>query len=1160
MPFPNEHAARQSDPGRFDRFRRGKPEGFPSGVEAIWGIRADGGTEIQSIRAKASEWTVAEFREWLEEHDFKATIEQATEKFLFGYSAGKARLAPDIVPLIPKHATYVEPFCGSSSVYLAKPELSETEVLNDIDPELIGTLRLIASLTDDEIEKLEGYDWVSAEKTHGKIKASSPSDKLGKVYKFLYLTRFSRRRDRSASYDPTHAGIDAKSMSRVRRHREQLKRAKIYCGDYRKVVSKFDGPNTFFFFDPPYVGTNGNVREKDFDEAAFEEVLRSIKGKFLVTYGVKGQLETKGFHVRRIMDDKSRNYAGGGGGGGVPTLLISNYTLGKALETMEEIELTSEQTKLIVTTGALAKVVGEELLALADRTEVLSAAMPTQLIRKTAKSIERCGERFLAFGMAPEPEHVRGLPPVVQAQVLSATLKLLTGMPELFMVEKRTVDERLAQFSAAVDALADLDHGDPPTTVGKLAVAEITEKALRDLDDKDLELAHEAIHNLFEGHFEKNDQLFRGGVRRDDVIAAELLLQAEMSTRKIPHRQNDGLAAEARKRSEAKKADLATSDVKVVPAQPKLRRLPAGLIGEVETDKREGVIQYHFLGKTMHVDFRVNAGGYLIGWTFEAQRPGSLSSEVDSLAKAVEVAETFSVEGDRFVRSLRGGVVAEPKTAQQVEWLGIDGGVFEPSEIGATATTKGVLATVARPMVEFGVQSDSLCEYFLSGEISGALVLTKSAGGWEARFHSAHLPHALRAGTTGEHLGLPESLRADVPEPLRFWTCQDEEIAKRMREALIKSRLFTQDNVRLVSGEFRRVQCKFFLAPASALEAETWRGRLATAFDSEIEESFGTIREPKKAALAYLDVGCGDLGPVVKTAHGMKGGYVISAKDTPSARFALSRLGETFKFLPGENDALECLDRIFVSSHPLAKSSSVEFVKDTTESKAWQSLSKRPTTAQLLIEAGPPIEWSGAVAAIIGEEGRKRVRALWEALSDDDKRKVEAAFARHMDGEDEPDSDLAQGILTRYGELAKRYVVDLDMVDFVTKRKMSVVKADPKAEKEERYVLGIVLEPEVRDAQGDIYSEEEVRTSAHTFMEQFQNLGLMHTKLVNDKAAILESYLAPVDFTAGGQKVKRGTWLLASRVKDDNLWSQVKSDELTGYSIGGSAVRVPDRG
>jgi DNA adenine methylase len=111
---------------------------------------------------------------------------------------------------------------------------------------------------------------------------------------------------------------------------------------------------------------------------------------------------------------------------------------------------------------------------------------------------------------------------------------------------------------------------------------------------------------------------------------------------------------------------------------------------------------------------------------------------------------------------------------------------------------------------------------------------------------------------------------------------------------------------------------------------------------------------------------------------------------------------------------------------------------------------------------------------------------------------------------------------------------------------------------DERFVLGIVLEPEVVDAQGDIYSPEEIRKAAHLFMQEFGGLGLMHRMQVNDQVKVLESFLAPTDFELGGLPVKKGTWMLGVRVLSDALWEQVKSGALTGFSIGGSARRVPE--
>jgi DNA adenine methylase len=100
-----------------------------------------------------------------------------------------------------------------------------------------------------------------------------------------------------------------------------------------------------------------------------------------------------------------------------------------------------------------------------------------------------------------------------------------------------------------------------------------------------------------------------------------------------------------------------------------------------------------------------------------------------------------------------------------------------------------------------------------------------------------------------------------------------------------------------------------------------------------------------------------------------------------------------------------------------------------------------------------------------------------------------------------------------------------------------------------------VLEPERVDAQQDIYSAAEVRDAAHRFMEEYRNLGLMHREILGEQVKILESYLAPAEFEADGTRIKKGTWLLAVRVTDDDLWRQIKSGELTGFSIGGTALR-----
>lgn len=113
-----------------------------------------------------------------------------------------------------------------------------------------------------------------------------------------------------------------------------------------------------------------------------------------------------------------------------------------------------------------------------------------------------------------------------------------------------------------------------------------------------------------------------------------------------------------------------------------------------------------------------------------------------------------------------------------------------------------------------------------------------------------------------------------------------------------------------------------------------------------------------------------------------------------------------------------------------------------------------------------------------------------------------------------------------------------------------------KAAEDERYVLGIVLEPEVVDSQGDIYSADEIKKAAYAYMSDFQNIGLQHKQLINNKVTLLESYLAPVDMEIHGSVIRAGTWMMAVRFEDHALWSDVKLGRLTGFSIGGLATKT----
>lgn len=112
-----------------------------------------------------------------------------------------------------------------------------------------------------------------------------------------------------------------------------------------------------------------------------------------------------------------------------------------------------------------------------------------------------------------------------------------------------------------------------------------------------------------------------------------------------------------------------------------------------------------------------------------------------------------------------------------------------------------------------------------------------------------------------------------------------------------------------------------------------------------------------------------------------------------------------------------------------------------------------------------------------------------------------------------------------------------------------------KASAEEQTVTGVVLQPEVTDAQGDIYSADVIRKAAHKFLSNFNKvtkLGLQH-KLFNKKFELVESYIAPQSIVLNGKTIKEGSWIMTVKVLDSKIWKKVKKGEITGFSIGGKA-------
>jgi DNA adenine methylase len=249
------------------------------------------------------------------------------EKRIIRSPAGKRYVVKWLLPLIPPHRCYVEPFAGSAALFFAKEPVTE-EVLNDRDPDIAFAYRFVQRMTPDTLDELKRMYWKNSRPYFEKLKDKKPANDLERFHKFIYLNRFSyfSKPGRFASYNPGEDGTVFRQFDKFLKGKERLEKTIIRTGDYEKVIREFDGPETFFFLDPPFPGYDQSVGESEFDEERFVRVLHDIRGKFLLTYGLKSDRALfDEFQVRRVMVPTATP----AGLDRRPLLFIANYDIRK---------------------------------------------------------------------------------------------------------------------------------------------------------------------------------------------------------------------------------------------------------------------------------------------------------------------------------------------------------------------------------------------------------------------------------------------------------------------------------------------------------------------------------------------------------------------------------------------------------------------------------------------------------------------------------------------------------------------------------------------------------------------------------------------------------------------------------------------------------------
>ena len=212
------------------------------------------------------------------------------------YYGGKQKMVPNILPLIPKHTVYVEPFAGGAAILFAKPwpDVSNKshyrEYLNDKDERLINFYRVLQTPEKREalIERLSLTLYSEAE--HAKAKDLESGSDIDRAWAFFVKIQQSFAKKLQGGWGRAVFSENMQAtwlniVSRLPEYLERMASVGITCQDALKVIEQLDSPQTCFYCDPPYPGTDQGHYEgysaEDFQ--ALVDTLDKCQGSFLLS-------------------------------------------------------------------------------------------------------------------------------------------------------------------------------------------------------------------------------------------------------------------------------------------------------------------------------------------------------------------------------------------------------------------------------------------------------------------------------------------------------------------------------------------------------------------------------------------------------------------------------------------------------------------------------------------------------------------------------------------------------------------------------------------------------------------------------------------------------------------------------------------------------------
>ena len=209
----------------------------------------------------------------------------------FGYFGSKNKLAFELCKNLPPHSCWVEAFCGSAALTLAKKP-AQIEVINDIDNEIVILFDQLRNNHVDLSRQITLTPYAHQELINARIKNNNDSD-IERARKFLVQSMmaingiFGEERGGFSSSDSytrnnTEARVNRWNNlpERLNQGVERLKSVRVVNKDSIDILQNYiDRPATLVYLDPPYLGDRTNGYNIDANDEEFHRKLLEIANK-----------------------------------------------------------------------------------------------------------------------------------------------------------------------------------------------------------------------------------------------------------------------------------------------------------------------------------------------------------------------------------------------------------------------------------------------------------------------------------------------------------------------------------------------------------------------------------------------------------------------------------------------------------------------------------------------------------------------------------------------------------------------------------------------------------------------------------------------------------------------------------------------------------------